>query len=80
MIADSLDLDPTNRNIASNLSLPYLTLYHAYDGLGEPARALENLRKAYHLSPSPQLKQILDFTELPLTEMGDTTASPDSSP
>jgi hypothetical protein len=78
--ADSLDLDPTNRNIASNLSLPYLTLYHAYDALGDRERSLENLRRAYHLSPSRQLKQILDFAELPIPELGDTVIPPDTIP
>ncbi len=58
---DSLDLDPTNRNIATNLSLPFLSLGQAFDILGDRARALENFARSYHLSPSPELRSLIDM-------------------
>ena len=58
--ADSLDLDPTNDNIASNLSLPFLTLGNAWTVRGDAARGVENFRRAYHLSPRPELKRVID--------------------
>ena len=69
---DSLDLDPTNRNIAGNLSLPYLVLGGAYQALGDRERMLENFRRAYHLSPGPGLRNLVE-TAL-LDSMGDAPA------
>ncbi len=77
--ADTLELDPTNRNIASNLSLPFMTLYFAYDGLGDRERSVQNLRRAYHLTPSPDLKRVLDMAESPPPIFGDTTVPGDST-
>jgi hypothetical protein len=61
--ADTLDLDPTNRNIASNLSLPFLTLYRAYEALGDRESAIRNLRRVYQLTPQPEVRQLLDQIE-----------------
>jgi hypothetical protein len=47
---DSLKLDPTSRNIATNLSFPYYALGQAYAMDGDEERSLENFRKAIHLS------------------------------
>ena len=55
---DSLDLDPTSRNIAGNLSIPYLVLGGAYQSLGDRERMVANFRRAYHLSPN---RTLLDF-------------------
>lgn len=57
---DSLDLDPTSQNIASNLSIPFLSLGNAWAMRGNRARSAENFRRAYQLSPSPQLKQVTE--------------------
>jgi hypothetical protein len=59
---DSLDLDPTNRNIATNLSLPFLSLGQAYDILGQRQRGMENFARSYHLSPSPELRSLIDMS------------------
>ena len=55
--ADSLDLDPTNRNITTNLSLAFYSLGQAYLAAGETEPAIENLARAMHLAPTayPQL-------------------------
>jgi hypothetical protein len=72
--ADTLALDPTNRNIASNLSLPFLTLYYAYDALGDQQLALANLERAYHLTPTPDLRQLLEFARSSASIIGDSVA------
>jgi hypothetical protein len=56
---DTLALDPTDRTIASNLSLPFLALGEAWELRGDRARSLENLRSAYHLSPTPDLGAVI---------------------
>jgi Protein O-mannosyl-transferase TMEM260-like len=76
--ADSLDLEPTDRNIASNLSLPHLTLYRAYEGLGDRENALRNLRRAYHLTPSPDLRRLLEATEYTPSIGSDSAQEPAS--
>ncbi|UCD23801.1 MAG: hypothetical protein JSW51_12310, partial [Gemmatimonadota bacterium] len=62
---DSLDLDPTNRNIATNLSFPYYSLGQAYLVRGDSERSRENFLRALHLSPAyppiaPALTQLSD--------------------
>jgi hypothetical protein len=59
--ADSLDLDPTNRNITTNLSFAYYSLGQAYLVAGETERAVDNLSRAMHLAPTayPQLRSML---------------------
>ncbi len=61
--ADTLELDPTNRNITSNLSLPFLTLFRAYDALGDDENALRNLQMVYQLTPSAEVRRLLDQAE-----------------
>jgi hypothetical protein len=76
---DSLDLDPTNQNIASNLSIPFLSLGNAWAIRGDRARSVENFRRAYHLSPSPQLKQVTESLAgetVPPAVLGDTARRP----
>jgi len=74
--ADTLELDPTDRNIASNLSLPHLTLYRAYEGLGDRENAIRNLRRAYHLTPSPELRRLLEAAEYTPSVGGDSAEVP----
>jgi hypothetical protein len=52
---DSLELDPTNENIAGNMSFPYLSLGEGYRQLGHVDSMLMNYRRAFHLSPSTEL-------------------------
>jgi hypothetical protein len=73
--ADTLELDPTDRNIAVNLSLPFLSLGQGWEALGDRQRAVENLRKGYHLSPDTNLKSVIDMMSSPqpsLPVFGDT--------
>jgi hypothetical protein len=60
--ADTLVLDPTNRNIATNLSYPFYSLGQAYTALGDADRAVDNFRRGLHLAPifSPQLAPLID--------------------
>ena len=59
---DTLVLDPTNRNIAGNLSIPLLVLGGAYEALGDNRKMIENFLRAYQLSPSPAIRNILSGT------------------
>ncbi len=64
--ADELDLGPTDRNIATNLSFAYYSLGQAYLSTGEREKTVENFRRAMHLSPAayPQIGSALEmFTE-----------------
>jgi hypothetical protein len=65
--ADSLDLDPTNQNIASNLSIPFLSLGNVWAIRGDRARSAQNFRRAYHLSPSRELLQVAESLEAAAT-------------
>jgi hypothetical protein len=66
---DSLALDPTNRNIAGNLSLPFLVLGGAYQSLGDNQRMRENFLRAYHLSPNPAILSLLEASPAPGTDV-----------
>lgn len=57
--ADTLDLEPTARNIATNLSIPPLALGQAYQLRGDHARSMKNFDFAYKLGPSPELGQVI---------------------
>ena len=61
---DSLDLDPTSRNIAGNLSVPYLVLGGAYQSRGDSQRMVDNFRRAYHLSPNSTLLNFIRSAEV----------------
>ncbi len=61
--ADTLDLDPTSQNIATNLSYPFYSLGQGYTALGDDARALENLRRAFQLAPIPSLAGMLEAVQ-----------------
>ena len=71
---DTLKLDPTNRNIATNLSLPFISLGQAYELRGQQQRAFANYKKAYQLSRNPQLGQVLQMApfDFPTIPFGDT--------
>jgi hypothetical protein len=77
--ADTLALDPTARNIALNLSLPFLALGQGWDAWGYRERAVEYLRQANHLSPNPDLQAVLEVLGAPSPTFGDTALS-DSVP
>lgn len=49
---DTLEVDPTSRNVTRNLSLPYLALAQAYFLEGDDERARLNLARAKHLEPT----------------------------
>lgn len=72
--ADSLRLDPTNRNIGINLSIPPLSLGQAYQMRGDGERALRNYELAYKLSPDPNLRQLIASLRMPDSSVlfGDT--------
>ena len=53
--ADSLHLDPTNENIAANISFGFLSLGEAYRQLGQVDSMVLNYRRAAVLSPTPDL-------------------------
>jgi hypothetical protein len=57
--ADTLVLEPTARNIATNLSIPPLSLGQAYQLRGERDRSVKNFEFAYQLGPSPELGQVI---------------------
>jgi hypothetical protein len=57
--ADTLDLDPTSKNIATNLSIPPLSLGQAYQVLGRPEEAIKNLEMAYRLSYDSSLSRVI---------------------
>jgi hypothetical protein len=73
--ADTLDLDPTHRNIALNLSLPFLALGQAFETRGERPRAIEALRRAQHLAPNPDLNAVIAALEMAPLPLGDTATT-----
>ena len=81
--ADTLDLDPTNRNIAFNLATPFLVLGQAYELIGDREKALALFRRGEQLMPSAQLQALIDelastpSLDLPL---GDTAVGGGSRP
>ncbi len=60
---DSLELDPTDDNIAGNLAFNFMTLGEAYRQLGDATQMIANFRKAEHLSPNPELQRYLRSLE-----------------
>ncbi len=59
---DTLVLDPTNRNIAGNLSIPFLVLGGAYEALGDSRKMTDNFLRSYHLSPNAAILNMLGAT------------------
>ncbi len=76
--ADTLDLDPTSLNIATNLSYPFYALGQAYAAAGNSARALENLQRAFKLAPIPQLADLLLDAQLGVEPPDSFEVFPDS--
>jgi hypothetical protein len=62
---DSLDLDPTDQTIASQLSIPFVALGQGFEVEGRRQKSLEALRKAYHLAPSPDLNRVIEELSRP---------------
>ncbi len=57
--SDSLVLDPAARQIATSFSVAFLELGNAAAVRGEQAKALDDLRRAYHLNPSTALAAVI---------------------
>jgi len=57
--SDSLVLDPAARQIATSFSVAFLELGNAAAVRGEQAKALDYLRRAYHLNPSTALAAVI---------------------
>lgn len=76
---DTLALDPTNRNIATNLAYPFYALGQGYTVRGDADRAVDNFRRGLHLAPifGPQLAPLI---ERPGTTQPDTLATQPDSP
>jgi hypothetical protein len=56
---DTLKLDPTDDNIAGNLSINFLALGLIYQQRGDLQQAAANYVRANHLSPNPQVAAII---------------------
>jgi hypothetical protein len=70
---DSLALEPTSRNIATNLSYPFYSLGQAYAMEGNTSRSLENFRKAVHLSRGfPQIASAIEAADRETTGTDDS--------
>jgi hypothetical protein len=73
---DVLRLDPTDDNIAGNLSINFLALGLIYQQRGELEQAMANYERANHLSPNPQVAAIIATiraaSSLPLPDAADT--------
>jgi hypothetical protein len=85
--ADTLRLDPTDDNIAGNLSINFLALGLIYQQRGDLERAAANYERSNHLSPNPQVSAIIATiraaTTLPLPGTADSGTAPaggDSAP
>ncbi len=59
LTADSVQLDPTNRNIAINLSYPFYGLGLAYEMRGDSARARKNVANGVKLYYLPEIARAL---------------------
>ena len=57
---DTLQLDPTNRQIAFYYARVFLSLAQAHDTVGNREQSIENLVRAYHLAPTSQLRAIIE--------------------
>ena len=78
--ADTVILDPTSRNIATNLSYAIFSLGQAYLLAGDEEKALQNLRRANHLAPSAQAASIIGGMEAAAAAiLGDTALSEDTT-
>lgn len=62
---DSLELDPAAKQIATSFSIVFLELGNAAAGRGDQALALAYLRRAYRLSPTRALADVLGRIEPP---------------
>jgi hypothetical protein len=74
--ADSLELEPTSQNIATNLSYASYALGQAYAMRGEQEKSMLHLGRAYHLSPIPQLAGVMEALREPPPVFGDTAVPP----
>jgi hypothetical protein len=78
--ADTVVLDPTSRNIATNLSYAIFSLGQAYMLDGDEGKALRNLLRANHLAPSVQAASIISGMEAAgAAILGDTALGADTA-
>ncbi len=61
--ADTLDLEPAARQVATSLSIPFLELGNAAAQRRDQGRSLAYLRRAYHLNPTPALATVIHQIE-----------------
>lgn len=62
--ADTLALDPAAEQVAASFSVAFLELGNAAAVRGEQARAIDYLRRAYHLNPSQPLADLIRRAEI----------------
>ncbi len=60
---DSLNLEPTDENIAGNLAFVYYSLGDAFRRTGDIPQMIANYRKYAHLSPNPEVAQFIHQME-----------------
>jgi len=79
--ADTLDLDPTDDNIAGNLAFVFMSLGDAYRQMGDVPQMIQNYQRASHLSPNPELQRFLaSLQQLPtIPGLGESTAAQDTA-
>jgi len=63
LAADTLDLEPAARQVASSLSIPFLELGNDAAQRRDQPRALAYLRRAYHLNPTAALAEVIRKVE-----------------
>ena len=74
---DTLKLDRTNRQIAFYYARVFLSLAQAHDTVGNREQSIENLVRAYHLAPSPQLRAIVEAVARAEVLPESTSGTPD---
>lgn len=72
--ADSLDLESTATNIATNLSFVFYSLGQALELAGRHEQSIDALKRGYHLNPIAQVRQMIDQAQVPA--FADTALAP----
>jgi hypothetical protein len=57
---DTPQLDSNHRPVIGQFAQMYLSLAQAHDTVGNRERSIQNLLRAYHFLPTPQLRRIVD--------------------
>jgi hypothetical protein len=58
--SDTTKLEPNARAVVANFGTMFLSLGAGFEATGNRERALESLERAYHLTPSEQLRALID--------------------